>query len=92
MTNLVNTLRLSGVAEQVNIYEAKTQLSKLVDRAAKGEEIIIARGGTPVARLGPLTPSGGPRQPGAYRGELWIGPDFDELPADLAAAFEGRGE
>jgi prevent-host-death family protein len=80
------------VAEQVNIYEAKTQLSKLVERAAAGEEIIIARGGRPMARLGPVTPSGGPRQPGAYRGEFWIAPDFDELPDDLAAAFAGRGE
>lgn len=73
---------------QVNIYEAKTQLSKLVERAAAGEEIVIARGGRPVARLVPLAPARGPRKPGAYRGEMWIAPDFDELPAELAQAFE----
>lgn len=73
----------------MNIYEAKTQLSKLVERAAAGEEIVIARGGRPMARLVPLEPPRGRRQAGAYRGELWIAPDFDELPEALAAAFEG---
>lgn len=76
----------------MNIYEAKTQLSKLVERAAAGEEIVIARGGRPMARLVPLGDGRGPRQPGAYRGEFWIAPDFDELPAELAAAFLGEPE
>ena len=76
----------------MNIYEAKTQLSRLVDRAAAGEEIIIAKGGRPVARLGPVTPSGGRRTPGAYRGEMWIAPDVDDLPDELVEAFAGRGE
>lgn len=76
----------------MNIYEAKTQLSKLVERAAAGEEIVIARGGRPMARLVPLAPAGGPRRPGAYRGELWVAPDFDELPAELTAAFLGETE
>lgn len=73
----------------MNIYEAKTQLSKLVERAAAGEEIVIARGGHPLARLVPLAPSRGPREAGAYRGEMWIAPDFDELPDELASAFGG---
>ena len=80
---------VTRVSAQVNIYEAKTQLSKLVERAAAGEEIVIARGGRPVARLVALTPGGGPREQGAYRGQMWIAPDFDELPADLAAEFGG---
>lgn len=71
----------------MNIYEAKTQLSKLVERAAAGEEIVIARGGRPLARLVPLAPPRGPREPGAYRGSMWVAPDFDELPEELASAF-----
>lgn len=71
----------------VNIYEAKTQLSKLVDRARQGEEIVIARGGRPVARLMPLASVGVERRPGRLRGRIRIGRDFDEpLPEGL---FEG---
>lgn len=70
---------------QVNLYEAKTQLSRLVDRAAAGEEIVIAKGGRPLARRT------APRQLGLRAGEVWIGPDFDApLPADLQRAFDGE--
>ena len=72
------------MSETVNIYEAKTQLSKLVDRAAGGEEIIIARAGRPVARLVPLEEARPPRKPGLLRGRIWISPDFDDpLPDEL---------
>ncbi len=74
---------------QVNIYEAKTQLSALVERAAAGEEIIVAKAGRPLARIVALAPAPGPRQEGALRGKLWIADDFDELPDDLSAAFRG---
>jgi prevent-host-death family protein len=77
------------VGTQVNIYEAKTQLSKLVERASAGEEIVIARGGRPMARLMPLARSTGRRQAGAYRGQMWIAPDFDELPDEVLSAFGG---
>ena len=76
---------------QVNLYDAKTQLSRLVDRAAAGEEIIIAKGGRPLARLVPLATRIQPRVLGQLAGEVWIGPDFDDpLPDDVAKAFEGR--
>ncbi len=76
---------------QVNLYEAKTQLSRLVDRAAAGEEIVIAKGGRPLARLVPLARRTAPRQLGLRAGEVWIGPDFDApLPADLQRAFDGE--
>lgn len=75
----------------VNIQEAKTQLSRLVDRAAAGEEIVVARNGRPVARLVALDTPGAPRRGGWARGEITIGPDFDApLPDDIQAAFEGR--
>jgi prevent-host-death family protein len=75
----------------VNVYEAKTHLSQLLDRAAAGEEIVIARAGRPVARLVPLSEvSARRRTPGAWRGKVSIADDFDELPADLKAVFRGE--
>jgi len=76
----------------VNIYEAKTQLSKLVDLAAKGTDVVIARNGAPVARLTALANRGDRmRGFGALNGKGWIADDFDgPLPDDLLARFEGR--
>lgn len=74
----------------VNVYEAKTNLSKLLDRVTQGEEIVIARGGRPVARLVPLLRRVEPRLPGVWRGRLRIASDFDELSADVSAAFRGE--
>ena len=74
----------------VNIHEAKTHFSKLVETAMQGEEIIIARAGKPAARLGPLR--GGARviSFGLMQGEVEIAEDFDAtLPEDFLAAFEG---
>lgn len=72
-----------------NTHEAKTHLSRLVDRAAHGEEIVIAKAGKPLAKLVPLYPVLEQRVPGCWRGKVWIAPDFDELPEELAAAFRG---
>ena len=75
----------------VNLYEAKTQLSKLVERAAKGEEVIIAKAGEPKARLVPLARPVKHRKPGDWKGRIAIEPDFDDpLPDEVLAAFEGR--
>lgn len=80
-----------NVAKTVNLYEAKTHLSKLVERAAKGEEVIIAKAGEPKARLVPLAPPAKDRKPGDWKGRVVIGPDFDApLPEDVLASFEGR--
>lgn len=77
--------------DMVNLYDAKTQLSRLVDRAAAGEEIIIAKAGRPLARLVPMAIRTTPRRLGLLAGQIRIAPDFDEpLPADLAAAFAGE--
>ncbi len=71
-----------------NLYEAKTNLSQLVDRAAAGEEIIIAKNGVPLARLVPLETSPVRRTPGGWEGGVRIADDFDApLPPDLLAAF-----
>jgi antitoxin (DNA-binding transcriptional repressor) of toxin-antitoxin stability system len=76
----------------VTIHAAKTHLSRLIERAAAGEEIVILRGRTPVARLTAIAGSGAKRQFGAYRGEFEV-PDsfFDPLPQEELRAFEGEG-
>jgi prevent-host-death family protein len=75
----------------VNIYEAKTHLSKLVDKAAQGEDVIIARAGKPVARITTLAEEKLPVRFGLLKGEIWIADDFDApLPDDILAGFEGR--
>ena len=77
--------------DTINLYEAKTNLSSLVERAAAGEEIIIAKAGRPLARLVPLAARTGPRQLGLLAGEVRVNADFDDpLPDDLLAAFEGN--
>ena len=72
----------------VNIHEAKTHLSRLVDRAAAGEEIVIARAGKPVARLVALERPVRDRQLGTARGQIWIAPDFDEVDEEVTRLFE----
>lgn len=74
----------------VNMHEAKTQLSRLVERASAGEEIIIANAGRPMARLVAYTEARQPRRPGGVAGGIWLADDFDETPEELMAAFEGR--
>jgi prevent-host-death family protein len=75
----------------INIYEAKTQLSKLVEQAAAGEDVIIARGGKPVARLTRLQPPRRKLRFGLLKGKVKLSADFDApLPADVLAQFEGR--
>jgi prevent-host-death family protein len=79
------------MARTVNLYEAKTRLSELVERAAGGAEVVIAKAGVPKARLVPLARKAPPRKPGAWKGRVLVAPDFDApLPPDVVLAFEGR--
>ncbi len=70
-----------------NISEAKAELSALIEAVLNGDEVIIAKAGKPVARLTAFRGSASPRTPGSMAGEIWIAPDFDTLPEDVAAAF-----
>jgi prevent-host-death family protein len=76
------------MAETVNIHQAKTHLSRLVERVEAGEEVVIARAGRPVARLVPYGRTTGPRPLGIWRDRVAITPDFDEVNADIARLFE----
>lgn len=78
------------MSKPVSLYEAKTHLSELVERAAGGEEIIIAKAGKPKARLVPLRAAAVQRRPGAWRGRVRIAKDFDApLSEAVLASFEG---
>ena len=74
----------------VNVHEAKTHLSRLLARVAGGEEIVIARGGTPVAKLTAVAPGRARRVPGALKGRMRLADDIDApLPEDELDAWEG---
>lgn len=77
--------------EPVNIYEAKTRLSQLVDRAAAGDDVVIGRNGKPVARLTRLEVGRRPIRFGLLKGRIRVADDFDApMPDDVLASFEDR--
>ena len=79
------------VRMKVSVYAAKTQLSRLLDRASEGEEVVITRHGRPIAKLVTAGPGNKPRRLGILAGRLEVGRGFDRpLPARMLAAFEGK--
>jgi prevent-host-death family protein len=78
------------MSRMVNIHEAKTHLSRLVERAAAGEEIVVAKAGRPMAKLVPYEKPKEPRQLGGWEGRVWIADDFDEVDEEIARLFEGE--
>ncbi|MEO7673242.1 MAG: type II toxin-antitoxin system prevent-host-death family antitoxin [Pyrinomonadaceae bacterium] len=76
---------------KVNVHEAKSQLSKLLEKAMRGEEVVIAKSGKPMVRLVPIIEN---RKDwwGMDEGKGWIADDFDDLPEDILAAFYGEDE
>lgn len=80
---------IASLAKIVNLYEAKSHLSSLVEEAAEGREIIIAKAGVPRARLVPVRAA--TRRPGGSKGRIWVAADFDApLPPDVLVGFTGR--
>ena len=76
-----------------NIHEAKSQLSKLIESALAGEEIVIAKAGKPLVKLIPYQEDKQPRIPGGWEGKVIISNDFDdELPNDILRGFMGEDE
>ncbi len=79
------------MAKVVNIHEAKTHLSRLVEEVAAGKEVIIAKAGKPIARLAPMTAAVKKKRLGLLRGKMRMVGDFNSpLPDDVLATFEGR--
>jgi prevent-host-death family protein len=77
------------MAEIVNMHQAKSSLSRLVERALAGEEVVIARNGEPLVRLVPIEKQRKPRVPGRGRGKIWISPDFEFTAQEITELFEG---
>jgi prevent-host-death family protein len=76
---------------QVNMHEAKTRLSQLVELVNQGEEVVIARAGKPAARLVPYSPETKRRRGGIWKGKVWIAPDFDApMPEFEKLFYEGE--
>jgi prevent-host-death family protein len=76
----------------VNMHEAKSQLSRLVEQALAGEEIIIAKAGRPMVRLLPVRLDKQPRIPGRLKGQIRLSADFDTTPAEVIDGFEDGEE
>lgn len=76
----------------VNVHEAKTHLSRLLEEVAQGEEIVIGKAGKPVARLVPYVPKREPRKPGGWAGKLWLADDWDspEVNKQIEDMFYGE--
>jgi prevent-host-death family protein len=78
------------MTEVVNMHQAKSSLSRLVERALAGEDVVIARNGEPLVRLVPILKKREPRIPGRSKGRIWIGPDFDGMSEEELKDWEGR--
>jgi len=75
---------------QVNMHEAKSQLSKLGEKVWQGESVVIAKAGVPYLDLIPHIENNAPRVPGRFKGQIEISDDFDETTDELIALFEGE--
>lgn len=73
-----------------NIHDAKSHLSRLIELAYEGEEVIICKAGKPMVRLVRYQPQGGQRTPGFWRGRVRISDDFDEISPEIEAIFRGE--
>lgn len=76
----------------INMHEAKTKLSSLVEEAIAGEDVIIAKAGTPMVRLVPVQRDTTPRIPGRFKRKISLATDFEQTPAEVIDAFEGSNE
>jgi prevent-host-death family protein len=72
----------------INIHEAKTHLSQIIERVAAGESVIIGKAGKPMAVLSPYASIQKPRKPGRMKGRIEIAPDFDDADEQIADSFE----
>jgi prevent-host-death family protein len=78
------------MTETVNMHQAKSTLSRLVERALAGEDVVIARNGEPLVRLVPVQKERKPRVPDRLKGKVWMAPDFDEMSEEELRDWEGR--
>lgn len=79
-----------GDMQTVNIHQAKTNLSKLIEKTLKGEDVVIAKAGTPVVKLIPVKAKLEPRKPGLWKGKIWVSDDFDDEDEEINKLFYGE--
>lgn len=87
--DLARSLSGAEPMHQVNMHEAKSQLSSLVEEVLAGGDVVIARAGKPLARLVAYEERQEPRTPGRWKGKVRVADDFDATPEEVIAAFEG---
>ena len=75
---------------QFNIYDAKTNLSKLIEKILEGKEVIIAKAGKPVAKIVSYKEKSAPRKFGLWKGKIWVSDDFDEEDPEINKLFYGE--
>ena len=91
MSILANLAKKERSMEMVNMHKAKTNLSKLVEKALQGEEVVIAKSGKPLVQIVPLKQEEKKnRKGGLWKGKVWMSPDFDKWPDDIQKAFDGE--
>jgi prevent-host-death family protein len=78
--------------QNANIHEAKTNLSKLIESVLAGEDVVISQAGKPLVRLVPYKGASKPRQPGTWKGQVWIADNFDDESEEVNALFYGEEE
>ena len=76
--------------KMVNMHEAKSTLSRLVEQALKGDEIVVSKAGRPLVRLVPIARLAKARRPGRWKGRVTMARDFNTLPEEIVDAFEGK--
>lgn len=76
--------------EVFNIHQAKTNLSKLIEKTRQGEDIVIAKAGKPIVKLIPYKKKLKPRKPGIWKGKIWVSDDFDEEDEEINRLFYGE--
>jgi prevent-host-death family protein len=84
-------MEICPVRKIVNMHEAKSTLSRLVERAIKGDEIVVSKAGQPLVRLVPIARAAKSRRSGRWKGRVWMARNFDGLPDEVLDAFEGKG-
>lgn len=87
--SLARLARAIAMTELVNMHQAKSSLSRLVERALAGDDIVIARNGEPLVRLVPIRTEREPRIPGRSKGRVWIAPDFDTMSEEELQHWQG---
>jgi prevent-host-death family protein len=87
-SQLANLAKWGIMTEIVNMHQAKSSLSRLVERALAGEEVLIARNGRPLVQLVPVQKQRQPRVPGRGKGQIWISPDFEFTDEEITELFE----